>query len=76
MKILVIEDDGETLDCIVRGLTQAGHSVELAQNGRDGIFMAIDGAYDVVIVDRRCVIDGISIVRTLRNAKSRRRSCS
>jgi two-component system OmpR family response regulator len=69
MKILVIEDDKETLDFIVKGLAQAGHTLEAAQNGRDGIFMAIDGAYDVVIVDRLLpVIDGVSLVRTLRGA--------
>src|SRR5262245_45514071 len=52
MRILVIEDDEETLTYIVRGLTQAGHRVDSAGNGRDGLYMAMDGAYDVVIIDR------------------------
>lgn len=70
MRILVIEDDEETRNYIVSGLTQAGHIVESADNGRDGIFMATDSAYDVLVVDRLLpVIDGISIVKTLRSAK-------
>lgn len=69
MKILVIEDDEETLTYVAKGLAQAGHVVEGARNGRDGIFMAMDSVYDVVIVDRLLpIIDGISIVKTLRSA--------
>jgi two-component system OmpR family response regulator len=65
--ILVIEDDKETRKYIVTGLTQAGHSVESADNGRDGIFLATECAYDAVIVDRLLpVIDGLSLVKTLR----------
>lgn len=69
MRILVIEDDEETLAYIVKGLSQAGHMVEGARNGRDGIFLAMDGSYDVLIVDRLLPeIDGISVVKMLRSA--------
>ena len=70
MKILVIEDDRETLTYIVTGLLQAGHSVDSAANGRDGLYMAMDGPYDIVVVDRLLPgIDGISIVKMLRSAQ-------
>lgn len=69
MRILAIEDDEETLAYVVKGLSQAGHMVESARNGRDGIFMGMDGSYDVLIIDRLLpVIDGISVVKTLRSA--------
>ena len=69
MKVLLIEDDEDTRSYIVKGLTQAGHFVDSTNNGRDGIFMAIDSAYDAVIVDRLLpAVDGISIVKTLRSA--------
>ena len=43
--------------------------MEAATNGRDGIFMATDAVYDVMIVDRLLpVMDGISIVRAIRSA--------
>lgn len=69
MKILVIEDDHQTLSYVAKALTQSGHVVETATNGRDGIFMATDAIYDVMIVDRLLpVMDGISIVKAIRSA--------
>jgi two-component system OmpR family response regulator len=69
MRILVIEDDDQTLNYIAKGLTQEGHLVETADNGRDGAFMATDIAYDVMIVDRLLPhLDGISIVKMIRDA--------
>ncbi|MDE2517527.1 MAG: response regulator transcription factor [Rhodospirillales bacterium] len=67
MKILVIEDDKESAAYIARGLTEHGHVVDRAETGRDGLFHAGDGGYDVLIVDRMLPgIDGLGLVRTLR----------
>ena len=69
MKILVIEDDQETTDYIVRGLRQHGHVVDHAANGRDGLFLASAAEHDVLIVDRMLPgIEGLGLVRTLRGA--------
>jgi two-component system OmpR family response regulator len=69
MRILVVEDDHQTLSYVAKALEQSGHVVETATNGRDGIFMATDAAYDVMIVDRLLpVMDGISIVKAIRGA--------
>jgi two-component system OmpR family response regulator len=69
VKILVIEDDRETADYITRGLREQGHSVD---NGRDGLFHAGDGGYDVLIVDRMLPgIEGLGLVRMLRDANVR-----
>jgi two-component system OmpR family response regulator len=44
-----------------------GHVVELATNGRDGLFLAADDSYDVMIVDRMLPgLDGLTMVRELR----------
>ena len=40
MRILVVEDDKDVAGFVVRGLREAGHVVEHADNGRDGLFMA------------------------------------
>ena len=40
MRILVVEDDKDVAGFVVRGLKEAGHVVEHADNGRDGLFMA------------------------------------
>jgi two-component system OmpR family response regulator len=72
VKILVIEDDQETVDYIARGLREQGHVIDHAANGRDGLFLAGDGGYDVLVVDRMLPgIEGLSLVRMLREAKVR-----
>ena len=72
MKLLVIEDDRETADFIARGLTEHGHVVDVAADGRDGLLQASGGEYDVLIVDRMLPgIDGLGVVRTLRAAGTR-----
>jgi two-component system OmpR family response regulator len=72
LKILVIEDDHETADYVSRGLREQGHVVDLAANGRDGLFRAGDGGYDVLIVDRMLPgIEGLGLVRMLRDANVR-----
>ena len=69
MRILLIEDDALTADHIRSGLVERGHLVEHAVNGRDGMFLAGDGAYDVLIVDRLLPgTDGLSLVKLLRGA--------
>jgi two-component system OmpR family response regulator len=70
MRILVIEDDQETRDYLVEGLTQEGHVVNFAEDGRDGLFLALDEEHDVLIVDRMLPgLDGLSVVETVRKSK-------
>ena len=72
MKILLLEDDRKTGDYIVKGLASAGHVVDWLQDGRDGLTAALDGVYDVMIVDRMVPgLDGLTVVRTLRSASVR-----
>lgn len=67
MKILVIEDDKTLLQHIKQGLTQAGYSVDVCADGKEGLFMAASETYDLLIVDRMLPhIDGLTIIRTLR----------
>lgn len=67
MKVLVVEDDAETSAYVARGLKEQGHGVEVAANGRDGLFLALDQTYDVVIMDRMLPgMDGLSLVKSMR----------
>lgn len=69
MRILVIEDDPETLAYVAKGLTEAGHVVETSTDGKDGLFLALEGGHDVIVVDRMLPgLDGLSIIQTLRAA--------
>ncbi len=69
MKILLIEDDAGTAAYITNGLTEDGHVLDHAADGRDGLLLAAGEVYDVIIVDRRLPgIDGLAIVKTIRQA--------
>lgn len=69
MKILLVEDDAATGAYVKRGLEEHAHLVELAQNGRDGLFLSADGSYDVLIVDRMLPgLDGLGVVKAVRAA--------
>ncbi len=72
MRVLVIEDDKETRDFIVQGLNESGHVADKVDNGKDGLFMALEQRYDAIIVDRMLPgLDGLSIVQTLRSEGKR-----
>ena len=69
MRVLVIEDDADTAAYIRKGLKEQGHVVDHAQDGKEGLFMALEQSYDVTIVDRMLPgLDGLSIIQTLRTS--------
>jgi two-component system OmpR family response regulator len=72
MRILVVEDDKDVAGFIVRGLKEAGHVVEHAATGRDGLFLATSEAFDAVVLDRMLPggIDGLNILELLRSQKN------
>jgi two-component system, OmpR family, response regulator len=51
MKLLLVEDDTKIATAVKRGLEAEGFSVEIALDGQDGLWMATEGAYDLVILD-------------------------
>src|ERR1700733_2450619 len=72
MKVLVIEDDRAAAAYIVKGLGESGYVVDHAVEGRDGLFMATDGSYDAMIVDRMLPgMDGLALIAALRAAEVR-----
>ncbi|MBP2297905.1 two-component system OmpR family response regulator [Azospirillum picis] len=69
MKILVIEDDRQAASYLAKGLKEAGHVVDVANDGKEGLFLAGAEHYDVMIVDRMLPgRDGLSLVQVLRAA--------
>ena len=68
-RILLVEDDSDTADFILKGLRQDGFTVEHVADGRDGLFMGSSSDFDVMIMDRMLPgMDGLSIVKGLRAA--------
>jgi two-component system OmpR family response regulator len=71
MKILVVEDDRDTHDYLVKALTEAGHIVDGARDGHAGYGLACDNDHDILIVDRMLPkMDGLSLIRGLREQGS------
>jgi two-component system OmpR family response regulator len=70
LKILIVEDDIATAEYLLRGLAEAGHSAEVAPDGREGLARTSGGhSWDLLIVDRKLPqVDGLTMVRTLREA--------
>ena len=67
MRLLVIEDDRYAADYLVKAFREVGHVADSATDGDDGLTMAADGQYDVLIVDRMLPKrDGLSLIGALR----------
>src|SRR5674476_714502 len=63
MRLLVIEDDRDAADYLVKAFREVGHVADAATDGEDGLAMALDGQYDVLIVDRMLPKrDGLSLI--------------
>lgn len=67
MNILIIEDDATTADYIHKGLSEAGYLIDLVGDGQEGLMMASQNDYSVLVVDRMLPsLDGLSLVKGLR----------
>ena len=70
MRILVIEDDRDAAEYLVKAFREVGHQAEVARDGEDGLELALTGDYDLLVVDRMLPKrDGLSLIGALR-AKS------
>jgi two-component system OmpR family response regulator len=73
MKVLLVEDNERVSSFVRKGLTEAGHTIDHADNGRDGMFLAVGECYDAIVMDRMLPgdIDGLGIIAALRRTGSR-----
>jgi DNA-binding response OmpR family regulator len=51
MRILVVEDEVRMGELLRQGLSEEGHSVVVATNGREGLSMASAGSFDLILLD-------------------------
>lgn len=69
MRVLVVEDDGETAEYICTSLKALGHVTKHASDGKQGFLDALDNDFDVIVVDRMLPgLDGMTLVRSVRGA--------
>lgn len=73
MKLLLVEDNERVARFVKKGLSEAGHTVDHADNGRDGMYHAVSEPYDAIVMDRMLPggIDGLGIIEALRQQGNR-----
>jgi two-component system OmpR family response regulator len=70
MRLLIVEDDHDAADYLVKALREVGHVADVAHDGEDGLSLGLDGDYDVLIIDRMLPRrDGLSLIGALRAKK-------
>ena len=70
MKMLLIEDDRLIADFIKKGMKEAGFSIDHADDGLKGLDSALNGSYDIAIIDLMLPkLDGLSVITRLREKK-------
>ena len=67
MRLLIVEDDRDAADYIARAFREVGHVADQAADGEEGLALALEREYDVLIVDRMLPKrDGLSLIGELR----------
>lgn len=70
MKLLVIEDELKLAHYLRKGLQAEGFVVDLANNGIDGLHLAMESEYDLIVLDSMLPgIDGLGLLAALRRSK-------
>lgn len=70
MKLLVIEDELKLAEYLKKGLTESGYVADVAHDGIDGLHLALEGDYDLIVLDGMLPgIDGLTLLAALRKSK-------
>jgi DNA-binding response OmpR family regulator len=70
LSLLLVDDDAELCGMMKEYFAEAGHRLGCAHNGRDGLACALNGAYDLVILDVMLpIINGLTVLEQLRRRK-------
>ncbi len=71
MRVLLIEDHPTIRDSVARALRDSNYAVDVASDGRDGLWKAEDAEYDAIILDLMLpVMDGWQVLKKLRETRS------
>jgi two-component system OmpR family response regulator len=71
VRVLVVEDETRMAALLKRGLEEEGYAVDLAADGTEGLFLAVENEYDIVLLD--AMLPGMSGYEVCRQMRERRR---
>lgn len=67
MRILIVEDESRSRECLAKGLRESGFLVDAARDGAEGLALAQEGGYDLIILDVMLpVLDGWQVLEKIR----------
>ena len=67
LSLLLVDDDAELCSMMQEFFGEAGHHLDVAYNGRDGLTRILSGSYDLVILDVMMpVVDGLTVLQQIR----------
>ncbi len=67
MRVLVVEDEKKLANLLARGLREEGHATDIANDGKDALWMADATPYDAIVLDVMLPsLDGFAVCRRLR----------
>lgn len=70
MRILIVEDEKKVAAFIKKGLEEETYAVDVAHDGEDGLFLASEGQFDLIILDLMLpIINGLEVLTRLREKK-------
>jgi two-component system response regulator CpxR len=68
--LLLVDDDAELCAMMTEFFAQAGYDVDCATNGAEGLARAMNGSYDLMILDVMLpALDGFAVLQQLRRRK-------
>lgn len=69
-RLLITDDESDVRDLLQEELTNAGFRVNTVSNGADAVVEAVEGQYDLLIMDMHMIgLDGIEAIRVLRTIR-------
>ena len=70
MRLLIVEDEPKTGDYLKKGLSEHGYAVDVARTGPDGLHLALESDYDLVLLDVMLpAMNGWQVLAKLREKK-------